>query len=62
MKTESVGGRMSTSAYSMIYIDASRPDLFKTENNVAQQGRALPGKSIDAVLFSSSVLVGGPSL
>ena len=43
MKTESVGGRMSTSAYSMIYIDASRPDLFKTENNVAQQGRDLPG-------------------
>lgn len=27
LKKESVGGRMSTSAYSMVYIDASRPDL-----------------------------------
>jgi len=27
MKKESAGGRMSTSAYSMVYIDAKRPDL-----------------------------------
>ena len=55
MKTESVGGRMSTSAYSMIYIDASRPDLFKTENNVAQQGRDLPGLVTKLDILAKSI-------
>jgi len=32
MKTESVGGRLNTSAYSLIYIDASRPDIIKSED------------------------------
>ena len=33
MKKESAGGRLSTSAYSMVYIDTSRPDLLKTLDN-----------------------------
>jgi len=39
MKKESAGGRMSTSAYSMIYIDTSRPDL------IAVADVLVPGES-----------------
>ena len=35
MKRESAGGRMTTSAYSMIYIDTSQPHLVETSNDPA---------------------------
>ena len=50
MKTESVGGRLSTSAYSMIYIDTSRPDLFEDDAAVPPFGGIKPTAASGSLL------------
>ena len=50
MKKESAGGRMSTSAYSMVYIDMSRPDLIRPRDTSFHDNGGATRESLPADL------------